>query len=238
MTPIKKIVKSFLFRFRLIRIVNRFQLPWSIGRELKKSGMEIETLVDVGAHRGNFSLDILNYFSIKKAFLFEPNSLLVRQSLIPLSKEYGNLEVFQFALGSRNSNATLNVSANDGLSSSVLRMKKLHLETAPESKYEFKSEITVRKLDDIIPQKLRNILLKIDTQGYELEVLKGSTKTLKNCNVVIVEISFDELYQYGTSALEVMSFLQTAGFKIFQIYPVLTLPNGRWLQADAVFIRI
>ena len=68
----------------------------------------------------------------------------------------------------------------------------------PSSKYIDSEQVKIIKLDDIFKKfykKSKNIMLKIDTQGYEFEVIKGSVNSLKFIKCIQVELSFVELYK-------------------------------------------
>jgi hypothetical protein len=80
--------------------------------------------------------------------------------------------------------------------------------------------------------------IKIDVQGYELEVLKGGVNTFKNTSYVILELSFDKFYegQYNTSELfkmmEDLGFVMIdTGFEWRKDYKI----NNRLLQIDGIF---
>jgi hypothetical protein len=80
--------------------------------------------------------------------------------------------------------------------------------------------------------KLSPDLLAMDTQGYELEVLKGATETLKSVKVVYTEVSNVPLYEGSALVDDIDEFLQPYGFKRVRTDWV----GGTW--GDAVYVRI
>ena len=79
-------------------------------------------------------------------------------------------------------------------------------------------------------------LLKLDVQGYELQVLKGAVQTLKSCSHVYVECSEVALYDGQALRAEVEAFLVGQGFKLTGRYNP-SMADGRLIQADYLFSR-
>ena len=78
-------------------------------------------------------------------------------------------------------------------------------------------------------------LLKIDVQGFEMEVLKGCNSMLDYFSWVYVECSFIELYEGQALANEVIDYLHTHGFKLAGIYNMSYDRSGIAIQADFLF---
>lgn len=143
------------------------------------------------------------------------------------------------ALGSSSGETLINVSANS-VSSSLLPMRRQHLDAAPESAYVGTQAVQVRRLDDLadglVPRDGR-LMIKVDTQGYELEVLKGATGLLPRVSAIQIELSLVTLYDGAPSAVEAISFVESLGFDVFSIVPGFKdKRSGRLLQADGIFL--
>jgi len=85
-----------------------------------------------------------------------------------------------FVFGNDDGKSEINIAGNS-FSSSIFEMLPAHLQAAPKSAYIGKEEISVRKIDSIIVNYYRpeqRLFLKIDTQGYEKNVLEGATSSL------------------------------------------------------------
>jgi len=81
-------------------------------------------------------------------------------------------------------------------------------------------------------------LLKIDTQGWDLHVLRGASRTLRNTRVVLLEWQFDDIYGRATPIAELDALMTTAGFRLWDIAHVYKdLKNLRTLWADLVYVR-
>jgi len=99
--------------------------------------------------------------------------------------------------------------------------------------------VNIRTLDDIYAEcKLQRIdLLKIDVQGYELEVLKGGANALNNTQLVVCEVLFFQHYKNQPMFEDVYLFLKNKGFLMLTMLGWLHDETGRPLQCDAVFVN-
>lgn len=144
------------------------------------------------------------------------------------------------ALGSKRGQIDINVSANS-VSSSILPMCETHLDAAPESRYVDKQTVAVDRLDalalEFIPASAV-MLLKVDTQGYELEVLKGATGLLQSVAAIQIELSLTPLYEGAPTFVEMIDFMASTGYDLFSIVPGFRdQRSGRLLQVDGFFVR-
>ena len=81
--------------------------------------------------------------------------------------------------------------------------------------------------------------LKIDTQGYEWQVLDGARESLSQCQGVLCELSLVPLYEGQCLWMEMIQRLESGGFTLWSIQKGFTdLRDGRTLQVDAIFLRI
>ena len=143
-------------------------------------------------------------------------------------------------LGSKRKNIRLNISKNS-VSSSYKNIKKLHLINQPNSKYIKTEQTKIIKLDDVFNKfykKNENIMLKIDTQGYEWEVLQGSKKSLRKINAIQLELSFEDLYQDQNNWLNILKFLENNNFRVFKIIDGFkNKKNGQVFQSDFFLVN-
>lgn len=144
------------------------------------------------------------------------------------------------ALGSAKAEIEINISANT-VSSSLLPMRREHLDVAPDSVYVRKQRVPVERLDAIaaalVPAE-GSLLLKVDTQGYEKEVLLGATGLLGRVAALQVELSLIPLYEGAPSLAEMVSFVEQQGFEMFNfVSGYKDLKTGRVIQVDGFFVR-
>ena len=84
----------------------------------------------------------------------------------------------------------------------------------------------------------KTLFLKIDTQGYEFQVLKGAEKILKKFEGILVEVSLIELYEGQKNWLEIVEFIQSHGFKLWSVDRGFSnKKNGQTLQLDLCFFK-
>tara|TARA_Y100000294_G_scaffold145624_1_gene140887 strand:+ start:88 stop:735 length:648 start_codon:yes stop_codon:yes gene_type:complete len=179
---------------------------------------EIQYFIDVGAHKGEFLTYLLKLKNIKKIY-----SILYQNF-----KNNKKIKFFNIGLG--NSNIKKNIYINKLSSTSTFKknkktfylyFKKFLLGTS--NNYEDKYEVKINKLDKVLKNKnLKDCLLKIDVEGYELNVLNGSINTIKNqVKFILIEKQFFNQYQ-GVSHKKVEMLLKKHNFKLIKkfTYPL------------------
>lgn len=195
-----------------------------------------ELVIDVGANRGQFALLARHLWPSARIVSFEP---LPGPATICRSAMSGDehFTLFEAAISSKVGNATINVTSEDD-SSSLLPLGDEHKRLY---KSEVSSTLTVStdRIAAFIPPNTcpRSCLLKIDTQGFELEVLKGSEELLPRVQHIYVELSFVELYSGQPLASEVISYLHLNDYQLAGIFNVAQDEAGRSVQADMLFSR-
>lgn len=232
--PLKKIFRatSRLFGYE----ITRYQKP-PISPLLS---LNIDLLIDIGANIGQSGIQARHEGYIGKILSFEP--LLEAHSA--LCKNSVNDEMWSIfkrcAIGSESSASSINVAGNSG-SSSMLDMLPRHISAAPESQYSSKQEVEVITLDSIfdeISKGHKNIFLKIDTQGYEHEVLAGATKSINKIMAIQLELSTTPLYKSQYLYEYFFEFFQKNQYSLWGLTPGFADPKtGELLQFDALFFN-
>jgi hypothetical protein len=142
------------------------------------------------------------------------------------------------ALGASSGSIEMNVSENS-VSSSPLEMLGAHLKAAPDSRYIRKQSVPLRRLDEEATPYLKessSSLLKIDAQGFDLEVLKGAEALLPRLTAVQTEVPFLPMYAGEPSLPQMISFLDAKGFIPFSVFPAfMNTTTGQVYQLDLVF---
>lgn len=201
---------------------------------------KINLVYDVGANIGQFANELRKNGYKNNIISFEPVSK-VHNKLIENSKNDTNWEVFdRCAIGNRDGDIEINISNYD-LSSSILQMTPKHLEAKKNSEFINREKTKIMRLDTIL--KNRNIaneksMLKIDTQGYEWEVLQGVKENLKKFDVLLVEVSFVKLYEDEKLWNEILKFIESYDFELWLLERGFVDPKTKQiLQADVVFCK-
>lgn len=202
---------------------------------------EIDLVLDVGANKGQFGSEIRNCGYPGRIVSFEPLSS-AHGELLKTSTGDSKWEVYpRCALGDHNGEVEINIAGNSE-SSSILPMLESHRSAAPESAYQGKEVTSLKTLDAVAGECLKNAhatFLKIDTQGFEWQVLDGARDTLPHIKGILVELSLVPLYEGQHLWREVIDRLETGGFTLWAFKPVFSdQASGRTLQVDGIFFRV
>ncbi len=200
------------------------------GRALGR--FSFDTVLDVGANKGQFAVFARRQWPKAKIHCFEPLPR-PRATLERLVTPPG--EVHACALGTVDGEATLHVASRDDSSS------LLPLGEAQRSFYRTHEvdavTVTTRRLDTLFSgDDVEGALLKIDVQGFEYEVLQGAATLLRRLLAVYVECSFVELYQGQHLAQDVIELVRGKGFRLVGRFNE-DLRSGEPVQADLLFLQ-
>ncbi len=192
------------------------------------------TIIDIGSNKGQFMMLIEKMFPNKIIYSFEPiEEMLQKQKKFFYYKK--NVFFNNFALGNEISKKDFFIT-NRKDSSSFLKI----VENKNKSKnYEIKEkrQIQINTLDNYFLDKniILPILIKIDVQGFELEVLKGSKELLKKTDYLLLEVSDSEMYRSQASEVAVIEFLKRLNFQIYKSSNWKSIKNTSFNQRDILF---
>lgn len=213
----------------------RFGVAASIEHTTVLKSIECQTIVDIGANRGQFSLAARHIFPEAKIISFEP--LRVPASLfnrVFLRDDAVMLHVA--AIGPKSEQCTMHVSGRDD-SSSLLPISSLQENIFPGTSEVETVSVKVAPLDvfvDVDDIK-EPALLKLDVQGYELDALRGCESLLHKFKWVYCECSFVELYSGQKLVADVIAWLSNKNFYVAGIYNLSYDGDGLAIQADFLF---
>jgi FkbM family methyltransferase len=142
------------------------------------------------------------------------------------------------AVGRAPGETTINVSANS-FSSSVLEMTDAHLSSAPGSGYISSETVPLTTVRELVAEHAVDpgrTLLKIDTQGYEEEVLAGAGDLVGLFGAIQLELSFVELYAGQLLFDDLYGLMKEKGYQLHSLEPGFSDPDGRLLQCDGLFV--
>ncbi len=207
------------------------------------NNLGIDHVLDVGGNTGQFAESLYDFGYKNKVVSFEPVGVCHEQ-MLKRSKKYPNWEVAEkMAIGDKDETAMINVT-NDTVFSSLLEVKKWHSDLKSTSKMVKKEEVQVHKLDTIVSNYIKDpaaskILLKIDTQGFEKEVLAGAEELLKHVTAIKIEIPLTPIYEnVGLGFYETFEFLRENGYKPYSFNNEgVNLKTGRVNTIDGLFVK-
>lgn len=201
-------------------------------------GLKIDTIVDIGANRGQFALCARRLFPEAEIYSFEP---LSRPAGVfrAVFQHDPHVRLFQVAVAPARGCASMHVSRWDA-SSSILPIAAAQSANFPFTQETARESVATTPLADCLSADhlSANSLLKMDVQGFELQALRGSEALLDRFRFVYVEASFVELYVGQALATEVIAYLLSKNFRLLCVANLAKGRSRRPIQADFLFARI
>ena len=192
--------------------------------------LSIKTIIDVGAHKGEFAQNALNIKSVNKIISFEPQKKI--------------FEILKHKFTKNDKVSLNNFALSDKVEKKIMKINKmtttstLNHEINNNSLYfKFKSFLLYQKNSIISEEEIdttsfdiffdqhkfdENTLLKIDTEGYELHVLKGSNQKIKEVKYVLIENQFSNMYK-NVNFKDCHKFLEDKNFRLLKKFRFPTL---------------
>ena len=190
---------------------------------LKKMGYSPDTILDIGAHHGNWTRSMKQIFACDY-YLFEaidyPHLGTDKVYNVVLSDKIGEVDWYQMK--------------NTG--DSVFREKTHHFKNCQIIKRQTIDLNTLISQENILSES-KNIFIKIDCQGSEIPILKGSTSILSRTDFILLEIPLFGVYNEGVpNFLEHIKFMDSIGFVAYDILEHHYINNFN-MQVDMLFIN-
>lgn len=198
---------------------------------------QIDVVLDVGANTGQYAKQIRDLGYKGRIVSFEP----LRSALVELreaARQDTNWLIREHACGAINGVQPINVAANSQ-SSSFLPMRPRHVEIYPGSQYVGTEVVPVMRLASIFDTVVRpeaKTWLKLDVQGFEMQVLEGAAGVLDRIDAIQAEISLEPLYDGETTFGNILDFMERSGFVLVGIESYLSEPvTSHLVQVDCIF---
>jgi len=222
------LIPSFLVEKLKMRLGVPSQ-KWSL-LNLKKNGFSPTKVIDIGAYEGKWTEEVSLIFPEATFLMIEAQSqkeLAIKEIVAndPKRRDY------RIALLSSEDDKELLFNQYETASSVLVE----HHDTGAEQK-----TITSKSLDSILSDsKFKEPdFIKLDTQGYELEILKSGSKALICAKVVLLEVSFIDIYKNGPLVLDVFNFMDKHNFQAYDICSIMRRPLDKALfQSDVLFVK-
>lgn len=203
-----------------------------------RSTQQIRTLIDIGAHTGEFAAFLARYFEPSATYVFEPlpscvAALREKAGLIP------NLQIFQVALSDESGDRALYENSY-APATSLLRVSQTSKAEFPETSRESPTMVRVARLDDLLdPDPLaKDILIKIDIQGLEDRAIRGGRRMFRAAQSVLIEMAFVRMYEGQPLFEEVHALLVELGFRFAGIKNQIDSPRtGQPLFAHCLYLK-
>jgi FkbM family methyltransferase len=199
-------------------------IRWSL-RKLRELGFYPGPVMDVGAFQGDWARICLDIFPESVITCIEPQHS-VQEQLRSLAARNPNIRVVQTLLG-REPKAHVPF-VEDGPGSSLF-----HNRAGAKSSPMMTIDALIDKGISLPPE-----FLKLDVQGYELEILKGFIRHFEACQVIQCELSLLPLHPEMPLLHEAISYLHQRGFFLFDLEEIIRGRDGVVWQLDALFCRM
>jgi len=196
---------------------------------IKDKGYYPDTILDIGAHHGNWTNSMRSIYNDSKYYLFEG---IEYHELNKFSNT--NIKVYNVLLNDKIELVDWYEMKNTG--DSIFKEKSYHFKNCEPIKRET-IDLNTHILQNNILKDSKNILIKIDCQGAEIPILKGATSILEKTDFIILEIPLFGQYNEGVpNFLEHISFMDSIGFITYDIIDTHYI-NGFNMQVDVLFIN-
>jgi len=194
-----------------------------------EAGVEPDIVLDVGANRGQFAAAALHRWPGCRVVSFEPVEAVAAQ--LRAVRSGGRLTVHQVALGRRSGVLPIHVHRYSPSTSALAA-----LDATDEASI---VEVRLCTLDEVLADvdlAGRRVLLKLDVQGFEVEVLAGATEVLGAVDRIVVEQAFVPAYDGQPLFEEVHVVLQGLGFRLDRLVDARRA-GGQVVEVDCLYAR-
>ncbi len=202
----------------------------------------IQLVLDVGANMGQYHDFLRSEVGFKGQILsFEPvrkYSDLLKSRLA----EDPRWRIYDFALGSEEGEASINVTRSPGLNSFLPARTDVVDGFWSEGAVIAVEKVRIRTLDNMVSEgeidfSNSNVYLKLDTQGFDLEVIKGALRSLPKIRALQTEASIRPIYEGMPTFLESLATMTQNSFDLSGMFPVTHDDNLRLIELDFVFVN-
>ncbi len=181
--------------------------------------LDIDKIIDIGAHKGEFLEKMLKIEKVNFFYAFEPQKIVFKELNEKFSRNK-RIKLFNYAIDKEITNKKLKINKLSMTSSlAEINDKSFYLRfknflTRTKSNFEDEYEVQTNTIDKIFEGvKLQKTLLKIDVEGFEINVIKGSLVKLKEIPFILLENQFGNHYK-NNDFNEVIKLLSEKNFRI------------------------
>lgn len=196
------------------------------------------TILDVGANIGQSALAFRKNFPKARIYSFEP--ILNTFDLLKSNSRSWNIQCFPIALGAEDQSMhILLTDTNPDAQTNSLRQSATEKQIGTSAA----QEVQVRRLDSWIEENQISAvdILKTDTEGFDLNVLKGAQETLKKGRIhfIVAEVSLNPSDEHHSNFFEIHNYLLPMGYEIYSLFEMthhhdgeLAYMNAMWRKTD------
>jgi len=199
-------------------------------RVLKQKGFYPDTILDIGAHHGNWTNSVKQIYNESNFYLFEA----IDYSELNRFQNDKNVKVYNILLNDKIESVNWYQMKNTG--DSMFREQTVHFKNC-EIITRDSIDLNTHILNNDLFNDSKSILIKIDCQGAEIPILKGSTSILEKTDFIILEIPlFGQYNENVPNFLEHIIFMDSIGFIPYDMVENHYFNNFN-IQVDVLFIN-
>lgn len=241
--PLRRAVKQTAKRFGYEIVPSSWMASALLAQHLRElfTRLEIDCVLDVGANRGQYHQFLREFTDYRGRIIsFEPITDNVRL-LETLAESDPLWTVHGYALGHEATHLELNVMAVDTFSSFLTPDHSGIPQFNHENIVHHRQRAEVKRLADVLPDVrrqfgVRNVYLKMDTQGFDLSVVAGTGDELQHVRALQTELALGKLYVNMPGYDEVLHTLTAAGFDVSGMFVVSSDASLRAIECDCVMV--
>jgi len=204
---------------------------------LRDMGINPNTILDIGAHTGQFHSWAKRVWPDVGIFMIEANKLH-ESTLDRLAMMNGDSYLIA-ALGDEEREVTFYTRSDKPQTEGNSYYKEAGWWDIPQLIQE--SKVNLQKLDNIFEDEAVFELIKIDTQGSELDILKGGKELVSRASVVVLEVSIIEYNEGAPTSEELTDYMNSIGFEEKMCIGEHISNEPKWkdviIQKDLVFLK-
>jgi FkbM family methyltransferase len=197
---------------------------------LQRLGFKPELIIDIGANRGNWTRTALRYFPDALYILFEPQGELLKGSDLDLDPK---IQIFAMGVGPKTATMKLSKHTRDDSFSFALSEQ----EAADQGREQIEAPVVA--LDEFLAKEglPQPSILKIDAEGWDLEVLKGAESAVSYAEIVLLEAAVLNKF-FPNTLLQVVAEMGKRGFVVFDVTDLnrTARDNALWL-VEIAFVK-
>lgn len=203
-------------------------------QHLKDNGYNPKGILDIGAHVGTWTNMSLDVFPDARILMVEGN-LDHANKLRHISDNFENVSFENELLSDTEKDVIYYKKKNGGTSGNTLYRENTG---AHDDEYIIKEKRRSTTLDKLLKNRAVDFdFIKLDVQGSEIDILNGAKETIKSVRFLLLEVQFLEYNSNAPLAVLVIDFLNQLGFRMYDIFEIHYLPDGRLAEVDILFAR-
>lgn len=199
----------------------------------------VDCVIDVGANEGQYRRFLRYEVGYLGALVsFEPQPELV-DYLRAAAVEDKSWQVYNFALGSEEKELMLNIMERNTFSSFLQPDNSATPQFENPNRIRAQHKVSVHRLDSqALPAGAKRIFLKCDTQGFDMEVIKGAAGIISRVACIQMELGVTRIYSGLPPYYEVLADLDALGFQPAGFFPVSQNGNLSAIEFDCVLVNM